>query len=122
MSFRRGDVVLVPFPFTEQKASKKRPALVVSSERYNDSCPDLIVAQITGRVDAPHRPGDHLVKSWREAGLLRPSMVRARLTTLERGTILRRLGQMPGDDMLSVDRSLLTALGLGAGGQAVSHG
>ena len=69
MSFRRGDVVLVPFPFVERKAYKKRPALVVSGAEYNDSCPDLIVAQITGRLDAPHRPGDHLVKSWREAGL-----------------------------------------------------
>jgi mRNA interferase MazF len=122
MSFRRGDVVLVPFPFTEQKASKKRPALVVSSERYNDSCPDLIVAQITGRVDAPHRLGDHLVRAWREAGLLRPSMVRARLTTLNRGVILRHLGRMPGDDMGSVERGLRVALDLGGDGRGAKNG
>ncbi len=35
MSYEFGDVVLVPFPFTNQAASKKRPAVIVSSETYN---------------------------------------------------------------------------------------
>ena len=118
MSSRRGDVVLVPFPFTERKASKKRPALVVSSNEYNDGCPDLIVAQITGRVDVPRRPGDYRVQDGRETGLLRPSLVRARLTTLNRGVILRRLGRMPGGDMVSVDRALRSALHLSVDGAA----
>jgi mRNA interferase MazF len=35
MPFDFGDVVLVPFPFTSHQASKKRPAVVVSSRAYN---------------------------------------------------------------------------------------
>lgn len=34
-SYKFGDVVLVPFPFTDQSASKKRPAVVVSSSAYH---------------------------------------------------------------------------------------
>jgi hypothetical protein len=34
MPFDFGDVVLVPFPFTSQRASKKRPAVVVSNRTY----------------------------------------------------------------------------------------
>jgi mRNA interferase MazF len=30
-----GDVILVPFPFTDQSRAKQRPAVVVSSARYN---------------------------------------------------------------------------------------
>jgi len=30
-----GDVILVPFPFTDQSQAKQRPAVVVSSARYN---------------------------------------------------------------------------------------
>lgn len=36
-----GDVVLVPFPFTSQAASKQRPAVIVSSRAYNLERPDL---------------------------------------------------------------------------------
>ena len=37
-----GDVVLVPFPFTDQSTTKKRPAVVVSSADYNARRPDVI--------------------------------------------------------------------------------
>jgi mRNA interferase MazF len=30
-----GDIVLVPFPFTDQSGAKKRPAVIVSSAAYN---------------------------------------------------------------------------------------
>jgi hypothetical protein len=35
LSFRLDSVALVPFPFTDQSRSKKRPAFVVSSHGYN---------------------------------------------------------------------------------------
>ena len=47
MPFEFGDVVLVPFPFTDQTASKKRPA--VGSRAYNTARPDIIVMAITSQ-------------------------------------------------------------------------
>jgi mRNA interferase MazF len=41
MPFDFGDVVLVPFPFTSQRASKKRPAIVVSNRTDTTAWPDL---------------------------------------------------------------------------------
>ena len=52
MSFEFGDVVLVPFPFTNQAASKKRPAVVVSSHAYNTARLDVVVMAITSQVRA----------------------------------------------------------------------
>jgi len=46
-----GDVVLVPFPFTDQSTTKKRPAIVVSSADYNSQRPDLILVAVTYRKD-----------------------------------------------------------------------
>ena len=36
-----GDVILVPFPFTDQTTTKKRPAIVVSSDAYHRERSDL---------------------------------------------------------------------------------
>src|SRR5262249_18594872 len=49
-SFSQGDVVLVPFPFTDLSAVKQRPALVLSPERLNNVRTDLIVAAITSQI------------------------------------------------------------------------
>ena len=38
-SYNFGDVVLVPFPFTDQTTNKKRPAVVISSDVYNQNIP-----------------------------------------------------------------------------------
>lgn len=107
----RGDVILVPFPFTDLTDTKRRPALVVSSVEYNQVTGDVIIAQITSRVDAPHRPGDHLIVSWNDAGLLAPSLLRAKLTTLHTDLVIRRLGHMPHDDAAAIDRALAGVLG-----------
>ncbi|MEH2111812.1 type II toxin-antitoxin system PemK/MazF family toxin [Nostoc sp.] len=42
-NYEFGDVVLVPFPFTDQTTTKKRPAVVVSSDSYQRERSDLIV-------------------------------------------------------------------------------
>ena len=34
-TYNHGDVILVPFPFSNQSATKKRPAVVISSNAYN---------------------------------------------------------------------------------------
>ena len=47
--YRQGDIVLVPFPFSDLSGTKLRPALVISSEQVNQTR-DLICLQITSKV------------------------------------------------------------------------
>ena len=53
-----GDVLLVPFPFTDQSGSKKRPAVVVSSARFQQERPDLFLMPITSQNPGSTRFGD----------------------------------------------------------------
>ena len=47
MSYKRGDIVVLPFPYTDQSGSKRRPELVLSTDAYNARRADIIVAHVT---------------------------------------------------------------------------
>jgi mRNA interferase MazF len=59
-----GDIVLVPFPFTDQSAAKKRPAVVVSSTAYNNARPDVILMAVTGHLSDYARLGEVTIDDW----------------------------------------------------------
>jgi len=47
MNCEHGDVILIPFPYSDLSSSKKRPALVLSNNSFNRSSSDLICCLIT---------------------------------------------------------------------------
>ena len=67
ITYRFGDVLLVPFPCTDQSANKKRPAVVVSSAEYNNARPDIIVMPITAQLSGYPRLGEVIVTDWKVA-------------------------------------------------------
>lgn len=72
--FKQGDVVRVPFPYTNQQTTQHRPALVVSDGALGDTL--LWVAMITSAENRPW-PGDvDLKDDLKKAGLPVPSVVR----------------------------------------------
>ena len=96
MTFEPLDVVVVPFPFSERRAAKRRPALVVSSARFNEAHGQAILAMITST--AGEWPSDVALRGWREAGLNVPCKVRLKLFTLDHTLIVRRLGALSKRD------------------------
>ena len=108
--FEPGDVILLSYPFGQGAGVRKRPALVVSSSAFNQETGELVIAQITSRVSAPARAGDYAIMDWREAKLPRPALVRARLATLTRSLVLRRLGSLSEADYKGALAALRTQL------------
>lgn len=92
---RFGDIVLVPFPFTDQSASKKRPAVIVSSDSYHARRNDVIVMAVTSQIVRPAGVvGEVLIADWQGAGLPKASLIKPVLATLDRRLILRQLGAL----------------------------
>lgn len=92
--FVRGDVVVVPFPFSDLSQAKRRPALVVA-ELSGD---DLILCQITSQSvkDGYAIPISDL--DFSEGGLKQSSHVRPnRLFTADSHIILYRVGKLKAD-------------------------
>jgi hypothetical protein len=65
--FDFGDVVLVPFPFTDQTGTKQRPAVVVSTARYNTNRRDIVIMAVTSQVQISLGFGEVMVDDWRDA-------------------------------------------------------
>jgi mRNA interferase MazF len=111
MPFEFGDVVLVPFPFTSQRESKKRPAVVVSNRTYSTGRPDLIVMAVTSQLRPNPGMGDAWISHWQAAGLLKPSVVKPVFATLEQRLVLRRLGALDDDDQAVLRKAISEILG-----------
>jgi mRNA interferase MazF len=82
-TFRRGDVVKVPFPYTDRATRQSRPALVVSTAKLEEAHALLWVLMITS-ADNRGWPGDVDISNLAAAGLPIPSVVRtAKIATIE---------------------------------------
>ena len=110
--FERGDVVLVPFPFSDQSTSKKRPAVIISSNRHNELSSDVIIMAITSKTHKTDDPGEYVIDDWKNAGLVKPSLMKPAISTIERKLIIRKLGGLSSRDMESLERALRGLFGL----------
>ena len=112
MKYRRGDVVLVPFPFTDLTTTKARPAIVVSGSRYHATEPDMILAAVTSRIPVAAGPFDYVLADWQTAGLRFPSALKPVLFTLEPNLVLHCIGSLTAMDLGEICDTLRRALEL----------
>ena len=112
MAFQRGDVVLVPFPFSDLSTTKVRPAVVVSGSLYHTTQPDLILVAITSKIAAATGPLDYVLGDWQAASLCHPSALKPVLFTLDPVCVLHRIGALTPADLAEVDSRLRRALEL----------
>jgi mRNA interferase MazF len=109
--FEFGDIVLVPFPFTDQSTTKKRPAVVISSPTYNTARPDLIIMAVTSQFRPTNAFGEIVVNQWREAGLLKPSAIKPVITTIEKGLVIRAMGRLSNEDQRALRDAVRVIVG-----------
>lgn len=110
-SYSFGDIILVPFPFTDQTAVKRRPAVVVSSDSYHKARLDLVIMAVTGHVRSASTWGETPIRNWRAAGLLKESAIKPLITTIEPSLVLRRLGRLDSETSEALRRALRDLLG-----------
>lgn len=100
-----GDILLVPFPFSDQTRIKRRPAVVISSSFYNQNQLDLIVMAITSQTAKLYR-GDTLIVDWKQAKLLHQSAVKPVLSTLDKALVICKLGELSDRDKINLQKTL----------------
>jgi mRNA interferase MazF len=116
-TYKRGDIVLAYFPFTDLETVKQRPALIVQADSLVTDFTDeiVIIAQITSMMKRARYPtrvslllSEPLSKG---TGLLTDSVIVADLLmTIQIKNISKKIGEMA--DMTAIDRALRNALGV----------
>ena len=104
---KKGDLVLIPFPFTDLTGAKNRPALILI-ERELDITVSFITTQINWQdeFDLPIEPSV-------ENGIKKNSLIRlSKMTTLSKELVIGRLGSLTEVQVSEVNQQLIKLLKL----------
>jgi len=100
----KGDVVVVPFPFSDLSKAKRRPSLVVAALKGND----VILCQITSRIkhDVYSIPLENI--DFQNGSLPLPSHIRPnRLFTADTQIVIYKAGTLAPSKTKAVEKTLI---------------
>lgn len=107
--YKRGSIVLIPFPFSDLSKEKIRPAVILSSDNKNR---DIIVVFITSNTAAVGKSTVSVLPTTQNS-LKKPSVVICdKLATLDKKICLGVLGTLEKETLYKVDMKVKKALGL----------
>ena len=103
----KGDIVVMPFPFTDLTATKKRPALVIA----NLSGDDLIVAQITGQIVKDNYIIELEDKDIAGGKLNGSSYIRTnKIFTADKSILYYKVGKLDSSKMQEVEEKMINII------------
>lgn len=108
--YSRGDVVVVPFPFTDRSSIKRRPAVVLNEVQFQMSSGHVVLGMITS-TSGPRWPDDVPLSDPASAGLSAQSRFRPKLATLADELVIRRAGRLAASDAQAVAGVISRILG-----------
>ncbi len=101
----KGDIVLIPFPFTDLTGIKKRPALILASTES-----DVTVCFITTRIKWQSE-FDIKIEPSESNGIKKSSLIRlSKLATIDRDLIIGLIGQLDRAYFSQLDKKLIKLL------------
>jgi mRNA interferase MazF len=114
---KRGDIVIAPFPFQDQRGEKLRPALIVQHDRENRRLQNTILVMITGNLKDVGQPTTYLVDPSKPEGaglgLAGRSLVKCHnLATIRQQRIIQVIGSLGDAVMKGINDCLRAAFDL----------
>lgn len=122
VSYRKGDVVLVSFPYTTdegQTQTKRRPAVIISNDYNNARLDDVLLVPLTSNTKRGGREPTQVVISMtspegQSGGLRLDSVIDCTvIATIPRTLLVNKIGAFPQETMERIDQCLMIALAIG---------
>jgi mRNA interferase MazF len=105
MSFARGEVILLPIPFSDLSSRKVRPAVIIGLSRHSG---DLFVVPISSQLQNT----EVTLGDWSSAGLNVPCGIKSQIATIEDRLVIKSLGFLSPKDRSALEVELKAWLGL----------
>lgn len=112
MTYSPFSVVVVPFPFTDKRKVKKRPALVLSTQTHQKQTGHITLLMITSAQHSAWA-SDYPIIELKEAGLPSPSVARQKIFTIDSKLIIKHIGKLSTADHKGVMVHLKSHLAFG---------
>ncbi len=104
-SFETGEIVIVPFPYSDKFAEKRRPAVVVSNARLAKEG-FLWIVMVTSSINRG-KTFDRQIADLALSGLSAPSIVRpTKIANVEPSRVIRRAGRLGAAEVADVLKSV----------------
>ncbi|GGE10822.1 type II toxin-antitoxin system PemK/MazF family toxin [Psychroflexus salis] len=104
---KKGDIVLIPFPFTDLSGIKKRPAVILV-EAKDDITVSFMTTQLKWKTNH-----DMIIKPTELNGLKMNSLIRVgKIVTLNKNLAIGKLGELKHAEIADLNNSLISLLKL----------
>ena len=99
MSFSKGEIALLPIPFTDLTSRKVRPAVIIG---HSSHAGDLFVVPISSVLQNV----DLIIRNWRSAGLNVPCGIKSQIATIEETLVVKSVGALSTSDAAALQQRL----------------
>jgi len=120
--YRKGDVVLVSFPYTTddgQTQTKRRPAVIISNDYNNARLDDVLLVPLTSNTSRSTKEPTQVVITMtspegQQGGLRLDSVIDCTvIATIPKTLLVSKIGSFPQEVMERIDQCLMVALAIG---------
>lgn len=101
--FKKNDIVVVKFPFTNLSYTKARPAVIISNEFFHQKNRNDYILLAISSARSNKLNIEPVIKDWQEAGLLNKSFFKANITTINKSLLIQKLGEITLNDQKTLD-------------------
>jgi len=100
------DVVVVKFPFASSIKYKARPAVIISSDQYNTNKRNTLLIMAISSSQENKLDFEIDVENWKDSGLLKPSIFKSAIATIEKEYIITKIGSLSDNDIKQLENMI----------------
>ncbi|MBU0592089.1 MAG: type II toxin-antitoxin system PemK/MazF family toxin [Candidatus Micrarchaeota archaeon] len=94
---RQKQIILVPFPFSDQSGTKRRPALIISNDKFDGLSSDIIICAVTSNISNDIYSVKIKPEDWKN-GLYSESCVKvANICTVDKRLVIKTIGRLSSE-------------------------